>query len=57
MLSASRARQMFAIHRWTGLVSGIFILFLSLTGAGLVFITEIDRFIRIRTGETDNSAL
>lgn len=45
MLSAKAARQLFAIHRWTGLLSGIFILFLSLTGAGLVFITEIDRML------------
>ena len=26
-------------------------------GAGKIFITEIERVIRIRTGETDNSAL
>jgi nitrogen regulatory protein PII len=26
-------------------------------GDGKIFITEIDRVIRIRTGETDNSAL
>jgi uncharacterized iron-regulated membrane protein len=45
LLSAKGARQLFAVHRWTGLVSGIFILFLSLTGAGLVFITEIDRLL------------
>jgi uncharacterized iron-regulated membrane protein len=44
-LSAKGARQLFAIHRWTGLVTGVFILFLSLTGAGLVFITEIDRML------------
>jgi uncharacterized iron-regulated membrane protein len=45
MLSAKRARQTFAIHRWTGLLTGLVILFLSLTGAGLVFITEIDRLL------------
>jgi uncharacterized iron-regulated membrane protein len=45
MLSAHRARQLFALHRWTGLLSGLFILFLSVTGAALVFITEIDRFV------------
>ena len=45
MLSAVRARQLFAVHRWTGLLSGLVILFLSVTGAGLVFITEIDRFL------------
>lgn len=42
-LSARRARQLFTLHRWTGLLTGLFILFLSLTGAALVFITEIDR--------------
>jgi len=42
MFSAKTARQLFAIHRWTGLLTGIVILFLSLTGTGLVFITEID---------------
>jgi nitrogen regulatory protein P-II 2 len=26
-------------------------------GDGKIFITDIDRVIRIRTGETDNSAL
>jgi nitrogen regulatory protein PII len=26
-------------------------------GDGKIFVTEIDRVIRIRTGETDNSAL
>ena len=45
MLSANRARQLFAVHRWTGLITGLFILFLSLTGAALVFITEIDRVV------------
>lgn len=45
MLSTVRARQLFRIHRWTGLVTGIFILFLSLTGAALVFIHEIDRIL------------
>lgn len=43
MLSAKGARQLFAVHRWAGLLSGIVILFLSLTGSALVFITEIDR--------------
>lgn len=43
MLKAKTARQLFAVHRWTGLLTGIVILFLSITGAGLVFITEIDR--------------
>lgn len=42
MLSARRARQLFAIHRWTGLLAGLVILFLSVTGAALVFIDEID---------------
>jgi len=45
VLGAVRARQLFAIHRWTGLLTGIVILFLSLTGSGLVFITEIDRVL------------
>lgn len=45
LLSATRARQLFAIHRWTGLLAGLVILFLSLTGTGLVFITEIDRLL------------
>lgn len=43
MLSAKGARQLFAVHRWTGLLSGVVILFLSITGSALVFITEIDR--------------
>jgi uncharacterized iron-regulated membrane protein len=43
MFKAKTARQLFAIHRWTGLLTGIVVLFLSLTGTGLVFITEIDR--------------
>lgn len=43
VLSPKQARQLFAIHRWTGLLTGVVIVFLSLTGAGLVFITEIDR--------------
>jgi uncharacterized iron-regulated membrane protein len=41
-MKAKTARQLFAVHRWTGLLTGIVILFLSLTGSGLVFITEID---------------
>lgn len=45
MLSSARARQLFKFHRWTGLLTGLFILFLSLTGAGLVFIHDIDRWI------------
>ena len=43
MFKAKTTRQLFAVHRWTGLLTGIVILFLSLTGTGLVFITEIDR--------------
>jgi uncharacterized iron-regulated membrane protein len=42
MLSSRRARQLFSVHRWTGLLTGVVVLFLSLTGTGLVFITEID---------------
>lgn len=45
LLSATSARRLFAIHRWTGLLAGLVILFLSLTGTGLVFITEIDRLL------------
>ena len=45
MLSAKATRQLFAIHRWTGLLTGVVVLFLSLTGTGLVFITEIDHAI------------
>lgn len=43
MFSSKRARQLFSVHRWTGLLTGVVVLFLSLTGTGLVFITEIDR--------------
>ena len=36
---------MFRIHRWTGLLSGLVILFLSVTGALLVFKEELDEFL------------
>lgn len=42
-MRAATARRLFSIHRWTGLASGLVILFLSVTGAGLVFVTELDR--------------
>lgn len=45
MLSARRARQLFALHRWTGLGTGLVVLFLSVTGSILVFKTEIDRWL------------
>ncbi|MQA91730.1 MAG: hypothetical protein GEU90_16160 [Gemmatimonas sp.] len=45
VLSARRARQLFALHRWTGLTTGLVILFLSVTGSIVVFKTEIDRWL------------
>jgi len=38
-------RRMYAWHRWTGLVSGIFLFVLSATGAVAVFKHEIDRLV------------
>lgn len=42
MLSPKRTRQVYAWHKWTGLITGLFIFFLSLTGAAVVFKHEID---------------
>lgn len=43
MVTGRRARQVFVLHRWTGLLTGSVICFLSLTGTALVFKTELDR--------------
>lgn len=45
MLSARRARQLFALHRWTGVWTGLVIMFLSVTGAIVVFNSEIDEWL------------
>jgi uncharacterized iron-regulated membrane protein len=43
ILSTRQVRALFAIHKWTALLTGLFILFLSITGAIAVFREEIDR--------------
>lgn len=45
MLSARRTRQLFALHRWTGVWTGAVITFLSVTGAIVVFNPEIDEWL------------
>jgi uncharacterized iron-regulated membrane protein len=40
-----RTRLLFRIHRWTGLLSGLVIVFLSITGALLVFKDELDEML------------
>lgn len=37
-------RLLYRIHRWTGLTSGLFVLFFSITGALAVYRAEIDRW-------------
>jgi uncharacterized iron-regulated membrane protein len=44
----ARTRLLFRIHRWTGLLSGLVILFLSVTGALLVFKDELDELLNPR---------
>lgn len=41
----TRIRSLYVLHKWTGLVSGLFILFLSVSGAVAVFRPEIDRWV------------
>ena len=45
MLRPRVVRQLYALHKWTALLTGVVILFLSLTGAVAVFREEIDRAI------------
>jgi len=45
MLKPTRVRQLYAWHKWTGLVTGIFIFILSLTGAMAVFKHDIDALL------------
>jgi uncharacterized iron-regulated membrane protein len=41
-LSSHSIRQLYAWHKWTGLVAGVFLFFLAFTGAVAVFKHEID---------------
>jgi uncharacterized iron-regulated membrane protein len=43
IFTTRQVRALFAIHKWTALLTGVFILFLSITGAIAVFREEIDR--------------
>jgi len=40
-----RTKRTFAIHHWCGLIAGIFLLVISLSGSMLVFHDEIDEFL------------
>ncbi|MFN3652505.1 MAG: PepSY-associated TM helix domain-containing protein [Armatimonadota bacterium] len=42
MFRAPRTRQVYLWHKWTGLITGLFIFFVSLTGTLAVFKNEID---------------
>lgn len=49
-------KLVYAIHKWCGLIGGVFILFLSITGTLLVFREEIDlstnaSLLKVETGE------
>ncbi len=44
-VSGRRVRRLHAWHRWTALVTGVFVFVLSLTGAVAVFRDEIDRLL------------
>ena len=39
------SRLAFAVHSWLGLISGIFLLLIGLSGSGLVFLKEIDHAV------------
>lgn len=43
--SAKWTRRLFAWHKWTGLIGGVFVLFLIFTGTIAVFKNEIDWFV------------
>ena len=45
ILSIDRIRQYYAWHKWTGLITGLFLLIINLSGAVAVFKDEIDRFL------------
>ena len=51
-LSPRTVRSLYVWHKWTGLGTGIFILFLSVTGAIAVFRPEIDRWATAGRGVT-----
>ena len=44
MKKVSLTRSLFKLHSWLGLVSGIFLILLGLSGSVLVFRTELDKF-------------
>src|SRR5687767_3270869 len=44
-MKATTVRQLYAWHKWTGLITGLFLFILSVSGAVAVFKEEIDRVL------------
>lgn len=45
MLTPKRTRQLYVWHKWTGLITGLFIFFVSVTGSAVVFKHEIEAWL------------
>lgn len=55
-MSKSTGRRIYSIHKWCGLIAGLFILILGITGSILVFHKELDAFEHKREWTVDNAA-
>ena len=44
-MNGRQVRRLYALHKWTALITGLFVLVLSLTGAAAMFREDIDLFL------------
>lgn len=56
MVKAKKIKKTFAIHHWCGLMAGIFLLVISLTGSILVFDDDIDNTLFAKNKKLSNPA-
>lgn len=49
-MSPRTTRVLYAIHKWTGLITGVNVLIFSVTGAWIVYGWDVERFLRGKTG-------